>query len=102
MNKENKWNIILHHLNDENVFVPDDNQPKESGRYLCTCVSFYDGEETGRYLEILRYDAERKYWHDIGNPYGISHNILAWTEGIDICDFDNYEKYGNILIEKSE
>lgn len=87
---DNIWNIILYKQNDDKQLVKPKNNPKESGKYLCTCVNIYADEEAARYLQIMEYDAVKDYWHDCGHPTGISHNILAWTDKIKPCDFTNY------------
>ena len=84
------WNVILCTLNG-NTIVSSTNNPKESGRYLCTCVRFLEGKEVSRYLQIMEYDSKKNHWHDCGYPSGISHNILAWTDKIIPCDFVDFE-----------
>lgn len=83
------WNITLHTL-DENNLVKPKNNPLKSGKYLCTCVNFWNGEEVARYLQVMYYDASKKYWHDSENARSISHNILAWTDKIEPCAFTDF------------
>lgn len=83
------WNVILHQLHDNQLQEPVNN-PAHSGRYLCTCVQTWNGEEVARYLQVMEYDAEKKYWHDCGNKHGISHHILAWTDQIMPCSYKDY------------
>ena len=97
---ENIWNVILHKL-DGNQLVSPENNPTESGRYLCTCVQKWNGEEVARYLQIMEYDVKKNHWHDCGNPSGISHSILAWTDKIKPCEFTDYEYLvGGYFVEK--
>lgn len=101
--KEGIWNIILHKKDKEstNKLITPNNNPTESGRYLCTCVQYWNDEEIRRYLQIMEYDAKKRNWHDCGNQSGISHNILAWTNEVPICAFDNYNYIiGGHFIEK--
>lgn len=94
------WNIILHKL-DGNTLVSPENNPTESGRYLCTCIKRWQGEEVARYLQIMEYDAPNHHWHDCGNASGISHNILAWTDKIQPCEFTDYDYLiGGYFVEK--
>lgn len=98
----NMWNVILYGLN-ENQLVETKNNPTESGRYLCTCVrKNMTTEEIERYLQVMQYNAEQKCWHDCDyNTNVFSHNILAWTDVIEPCDFDNFELLpGGYLVEK--
>lgn len=85
---DNIWNVILYEL-DGNKLIEPKNNPLKSGKYLCTCVNFWHNEEVARYLQIMYYDASKKYWHDCENSNGISHNIIAWTDKIPVCDFDD-------------
>ena len=86
---DNIWNVLLCKLDGNKVLNPTNN-PTESGRYLCTCVRMFGKDEVARYLKVMEYDANNKHWHDIGNPSGLSHNILAWTDKIQPCDFCDY------------
>ena len=83
------WNVLLSTI-DNNKIIPSKNNPKVSGKYLCTCVLMWQGEKH-KYLQIMEYDANKNYWHDCGNKSGISHNILAWTDDIKPCEFDDFE-----------
>lgn len=99
---KNMWNVILYGLK-ENKLIESRNNPKESGRYLCTCVRKVIGsEKIERYLQVMQYNAEHKCWHDCDyNINVLSHNILAWTDEIKVCDFENFELLpGGYLIEK--
>ena len=94
------WNIVLSKI-ENNTIMGADNNPAKSGRYLCTCVSMWYNEEAKRYLQVMEYDANRNYWHDCGNPSGVSHNVLAWTDKIQPCDFTDFEYVtGGFFIEK--
>ena len=84
------WNLLLHKLNGNELVAPTNN-PTKSGRYLCTCVQYWQGEEISRYLQIMEFDAPNNHWHDCGNKSGISHNILAWTDKVDVCDFNDFD-----------
>lgn len=100
MNNEKIWNILLCKAENNKIIKPDNN-PEKSGRYLCTCVQFFNGEEINRYLQVMNYDADRHCWHDCGTKYGISHNILAWTEDVPVCNFKDFEyKVGGYFMEK--
>lgn len=94
-----KWNIILNKMENNHIF-DSENNPKESGTYLCTCVQFWQEKEIRRYLQIMTYEKENNYWHDCDNKYGISHTILAWTKDVSLCDFQNFDYYCGILLEK--
>lgn len=97
----NIWNVILHKL-DGNKLLNPENNPSESGKYLCTCVRFWDGKEVLRYLQIMYYDAKKNYWHDENNASGISHNVLAWTDKIKPCEFlDFHYVVGGNFVEKN-
>ena len=98
---DNIWNVILHNVDENNQLVNPQNNPKESGRYLCTCVNFYYGEEQNRYLQVMEYDVKKNYWHDCGHANGISHNILAWTDKISPCLFTDFTYLaGGYFLEK--
>ena len=86
------WNVVLYKLNG-NTLISSKNNPTKSGRYLCTCVQMWQGEEQKRYLQVMEYDASKNHWHDCGNESGISHNILAWTDKIIPCDFTDFDYY---------
>ena len=95
----NIWNVILSSIED-NKIKPSKNNPKVSGKYLCTCVLMWQGEKH-KYLQMMEYNADKNYWHDCGNKNGISHNILAWTDNIKPCEFDDFEYIaGGYFIEK--
>lgn len=98
--REGIWNILLCEAESNKIIGPDNN-PKKSGRYLCTCVQFTNGEEINRYLQVMDYDANRNCWHDCGTKHGITHNILAWTENVPVCSFQDYEyEVGGCLMKK--
>lgn len=98
-NSEKFWNIVLYTENENKLEVPKNN-PKKSGKYLCTCVRYWRGIEIERYLQIMEYDALRNTWHDCNNPCGISHTILAWTNDIILCDFQNFKYVDGFLVER--
>lgn len=98
-NYYNEWNITLNSL-DRNKIIPSENNPKSSGQYLCTCVS-KSGELIHKYLCIMEYNADKSYWHDVGNPNNISHIILAWKEQ-DVCTFDDFEYKAGVLFKKTD
>jgi hypothetical protein len=95
------WIILLCEI-ENNTIKPIGKNPKESGNYLCTCVRMWDNKEVARYLQIMTFDVNKNHWHDIGNPSGISHNILAWTESIKPCDFENFTYLGGGYFGKKE
>ena len=96
----NIWNVLIGKL-ENNKIIESNNNPKKSGRYLCTCISYLNREEQSRYLQIMEYDANKNYWHDCGNKSGISHNILAWTDKINVCDFNDFNYIaGGYFVEK--
>ena len=96
------WNVVLYKVDGDRL-VRSENNPKESGRYLCTCVRMWQGEEQGRYLQVMEYDANKNHWHDCGNKNGISHGILAWTDKVIPCDFKDFDYVaGGCLIEKEK
>ena len=101
--KEGIWNILLHKEDKDNEYklIAPTNNPKKSGKYLCTCINYWKGEEVLRYLQIMYYDAKKNYWHDEYNASGISHNILAWTDEVDVCSFNNFNYVvGGHFVEK--
>ncbi len=91
------WHIILNTL-DGNKIVSSKNNPNQSGQYLCTCI-LRSGDNEHRYLRVMEYDADKKYWHDIGNKSGISHVILAWKHE-DVCIFSDFDYKAGVLLEK--
>jgi len=91
------WHVILSTL-DGNKIVPSKNNPKQSGEYLCTCI-LRSGNNEHRYLRMMKYDADKKHWHDIGNRSGISHVILAWKYE-DVCTFSDFDYKAGVLLEK--
>lgn len=93
------WHIVLSTLNGNRI-IPSENNPKESGEYLCTCISMSGGLEH-RYLKTMEYDENMKRWHDVGNKNGISHLILAWKKET-VCTFSNFEYKAGVLLEKDE
>lgn len=95
------WNVILHKEVEDNKVVNPENNPTESGNYLCTCIRMLDGKEYGRYLQIMRYDKKVNDWFDTNWSHGISHNIIAWTDKIKPCDFQDYRYLGGgIFVSK--
>ena len=44
------WNVVLYKLNG-NTLISSKNNPTKSGRYLCTCVQMWQGEEQKRYIK---------------------------------------------------
>lgn len=93
------WNIILSKLDGNVIRKNVDNQPKESGIYVCTCVRKIEGE-IYKYLRSMEYHKNRNCWTDIGSVNSISHNILAWTDEIPICDFEDFDYIVGELVEK--
>lgn len=93
-----EWNVILNTLED-NKILPSKNNPKESGDYLCTCIQYFEGKEVKRYLQIMTYNKDKNYWHDLNHEHGISHIILAWTNAIKTCDFKNFYYSTGYLFE---
>lgn len=94
------WNVILSSVED-NIIKPSENNPDVSGKYLCTCVLYYQGKEYNRYLQMMEYDAKNKHWHDPGHEHAISHLILAWTKDIKICDYMDFKyNVGGYLTKK--
>ena len=96
------WNVILSTITENKVLNNAENQPKKSGNYLCTCVKRSLDGKYYRYLQTMAYDKERNTWHDIGHNYGISHNILAWTDKVPLCDAEFDYIAGGILVEKNK
>lgn len=84
-----------------NKVVSSSNQPKESGNYLCTCVRWDSGGNKTKYISIVHYDKARNCWHDIDNAFGRSHSVLAWAEGVEVCDFDNFEYHCGHILSRS-
>lgn len=94
------WNIILNKLENDNIITNIENQPKNSGNYLCTCVKKLLDGTYHKYLQIMAYDKSRNTWHDVDHKYDISHNILAWTDSISVCDTEFDYLVGGVLVEK--
>ena len=82
------WHLAIVAVKD-NIIQPQPG-PIESGHYLCTCIARGNNGNIHRYLAIMHYDAEKKYWHDPDRPRVSSHNVLAWAE-TDICDYSDFE-----------
>lgn len=96
------WNVILYEEIDNRLLTPENN-PKQSGVYLCTCIKTFDGVPLHRYMAFMGYDSMTKSWHDVGNKSGISHTILAWTDKVEPCmlGFDEFNYIpGGILTKK--
>ena len=99
---DNVWNVALQKV-EGNIIVGSDNNPSESGYYLCTCISMWRCKENRRYLNMMYYDAERNCWRDFKNQSGVSHNVLAWTDKIKPCEFTNYHYIaGGIFVESNK
>lgn len=94
------WHVVLQQVDKDNNIKPSKCNPKTSGEYLCTCIQFWQGKEYYRYLRTMEYDAIHKHWHDIGNPNGVSHVVLAWTNDVSVCDFKDFDYLCGILLEK--
>ena len=97
-----KWNLALYQIKDN--ILQNQPGPKKSGIYLCTCISsLYDDNKTYRYLGLMEYDAQKKYWHDPHKPYAITHNVLAWAE-TDMCNIDDseFELFAGCPIKKEK
>lgn len=89
------WRVIYSEL-DGNTIMPSKNNPKKSGIYLCTCIIKNTVKEH-RYLWMMEYNADKKYWHDVGKENAISHTILAWTD-VDMCLANDFElSHGYIM-----
>lgn len=86
------WNILLSDIKSETI-VPSKNNinPTKSGQYLCTCVHFWNNKEIKRYLQMMEYDQKTNHWSDCNSKNHISHNILAWTDDVNVCDFNDFE-----------
>lgn len=93
------WNVMLVGPNGEK----SENVPAASGKYLCTCVQYFNGEESDRYIKTMEYDAKKHYWHDPGHPSSTSHSVLAWTNKIRPCQFSDYtyEIGGHFVINET-
>lgn len=96
-----KWNIVLYQTEGNHLKLNREEQPKESGDYLCTCIVCRTGYPYNRYLQVMHYDADRNYWHDRWHENSISHTILAWTE-CETCDFSEFEVVGGYLLKPKE
>lgn len=83
----NGWNIVLiRTLRHTWQHLPND--PKQSGMYVCTCILTLHDAET-RYIQVMQYDAEKKYWHDPGKEHATSHHVVAWKKQ-DVCREEIY------------
>ena len=81
------WNIVLiRTLRHTWQHLPND--PKQSGMYVCTCILTLHDVET-RYIQVMQYDAEKKYWHDPGKEHATSHHVVAWKKQ-DVCREEIY------------
>ena len=89
VDKDNFWHILLSTVEDGKIVLSDD-QPTKSGQYLCTCVIVWGDKLITRYLKVMEFDNENKYWHDCGRRHSISHNILAWTDKVSVSEFDDF------------
>lgn len=88
-----KWKVIRHKLKGTKVELPNNN-PKNSGYYLCTCVYVMEKKIVERYLQVMYYDETKNCWRDRKNSSGISHTILAWRDDIKPCKVTNVEYIG--------
>jgi hypothetical protein len=70
---------VTEHINSEWHNALEEN-PAESGEYVCTCVSMWNGQFVNRYIRVMVYNADDERWHDLGHERGISHSIIGWTE----------------------
>ena len=83
----NGWNIVLiRTLSHTWQHLPKN--PKQSGIYVCTCILTLHDAET-RYIQVMQYDAEKKYWHDPGKEHATSHCVVAWKKQ-DVCREEIY------------
>lgn len=97
-----QWNLLFceQDSTDKYLFHQSKNNPKEDGDYLCTCLRHFSEGKDIRYLRMMRYDI-KDGWYDIGGtPHHISHNILAWTDGIEPCDAECKYIGGGIIVKK--
>ena len=72
------WRVLCHTLDNNHVINPKNN-PKKSGKYLCTCIVKYNNIDL-RYLRIKEFDVENQHWHDEDHKFAISDVILAWSD----------------------
>lgn len=94
------WHIVYCRY-DKNKILPSKYNPKKSGVYLCTCI-IKSGELEHRYLHLMEYNAEKKYWHDVGRSSATSHNVLAWTSDVKCCDTNDFEMYLGYVFKPGE
>lgn len=94
-----EWNVILSYP--EGGYIRTVNNPTSSGRYLCTCILHADGVKDIKYLQMMEYDAEKDYWHDVGRESAISHTVLAWAK-VDVCDFEDYVYHAGGWLSKKD
>ena len=85
---EIEWNVVEGCLN--NHCVEFKNNPQISGKYLCTCILHRSGCKDIKYLQVMEYDSEKNYWHDVGHRFRLSHIVFAWAD-VDVCDFEDYQ-----------
>ena len=85
---------------DGNRLVNPTNHPEKSGDYVCTCIHPLLDGDFHRILKIKHYNAISNQWHDVGNPYGLSHILLAYTDKIDPCDIEFDYLAGGVVLEK--
>ena len=83
-----RWKVLCHGLDGNHITSPKNN-PKKSGKYLCTCITRYNGFEY-RYLRVMEFDVEHQHWHDEGNKSAISSVILAWAD-VDMYMGDDFD-----------
>lgn len=92
-----KWRVLCHSLDGNQILKPNNN-PKRSGKYLCTCLLRFNGIEH-RYLQIMEFNAEYEHWHDVGRESAISDVILAWTD-VDMYMGDDFDYEHGVVYEK--
>lgn len=82
-----KWNICTQEVKDNKV-MPSKGNPKESGKYLCTCAISFRGI-VKKYLQMMEYNHEKDYWHNVGDRNHSSHVPIAWTD-LRPCELDGF------------
>lgn len=85
-----------------NRLINPENHPKMSGDYICTCIYPLANGKFKRFLKIKHYCLETDRWHDVGNPSGLSHIILAYIDRIDVCDVDFEYEVGGVVLKKTK
>ena len=96
---ENIWTPLYLTI-DGNKLIAPKNHPENSGDYVCTCVKQMLNGDFDRFLKVKHYDAKSDRWHDVGNPSGLSHVLLAYTDKIKPCDIEFDYFVGGVVLEK--